>query len=32
MKNVKQSMYNERRCYVYNKAFARWFDNNNPNN
>ena len=28
MKNVKESMYNENRCYVYNKAFARWFDNN----
>ena len=28
IKNVKQSMYNENRCYVYNKAFARWFDNN----
>ena len=26
--NVKESMYNENRCYVYNKAFARWFDNN----
>ena len=30
MKNVKESMYNKQRCYVYNKAFARWFDNNNP--
>jgi len=29
MKNVKESMYNENRCYVYNKAFSRWFDNNN---
>ena len=28
MKNVKESMYNDKRCYVYNKAFARWFDNN----
>ena len=28
MNNVKTSMYNEQRCYVYNKAFARWFDNN----
>jgi len=28
MKNVKESMYNENRCYIYNKAFARWFDNN----
>ena len=23
-------MYNDERCYVYNKAFARWFDNNSP--
>jgi len=30
MKNVKESMYNRERCYVYNKAFARWFDNNDP--
>ena len=29
MDNVKQSMYNDKRCYVYNKAFSRWFDNNN---
>jgi len=29
MKNVKESMYNENRCYIYNKAFSRWFDNNN---
>ena len=28
MKNVLTSKYNEGRCYVYNKAFARWFDNN----
>ena len=28
IKNVKESMYNKDRCYVYNKAFARWFDNN----
>ena len=28
MRNVKESMYNENRCYIYNKAFARWFDNN----
>ena len=28
MKNVKESMYNKARSYVYNKAFARWFDNN----
>ena len=30
MENIKTSMYNENRCYVYNKAFARWFDNNDP--
>ena len=30
MKNVKESMYNKERCYVYNKAFARYFDNNDP--
>ena len=28
MDNVKESMYNPKRCYVYNKAFARYFDNN----
>ena len=28
MENVKPSMYNKDRCYVYNKAFARHFDNN----
>ena len=28
MKNVVTSKYNKERCYVYNKAFARWFDNN----
>jgi len=28
MKNVKESMYNTERCYIYNKAFARYFDNN----
>jgi len=28
MKNVKTSMYNINRCYVYNKAFARFYDNN----
>lgn len=28
MDNVKPSMYNKDRCYVYNKAFARYFDNN----
>ena len=30
MDNVKESMYNTTRCYVYNKAFARYFDNNDP--
>jgi NTP pyrophosphatase (non-canonical NTP hydrolase) len=30
MDNVKESMYNTKRCYVYNKAFARYFDNNDP--
>jgi len=30
MKNVQTSRYNENRCYVYNKAFARYYDNNNP--
>jgi NTP pyrophosphatase (non-canonical NTP hydrolase) len=28
MKNVKESMYNNERSYIYNKAFSRWFDNN----
>jgi len=28
MKNVKTSMYNDSRSYVYNKAFARFYDNN----
>ena len=32
MKNVKESMYNTERCYIYNKAFSRWFDNNNAYN
>ena len=32
MKNVNTSKYNNERCYVYNKAFARWFDNNDPYN
>ena len=30
MENVKTSKYNSERSYVYNKAFARWFDNNDP--
>ena len=29
MDNILTSKYNDQRCYVYNKAFARWFDNNN---
>jgi len=28
MKNVLTSKYNPERCYIYNKAFSRWFDNN----
>ena len=28
MDNVKVSQYTQDRCYIYNKAFARWFDNN----
>ena len=28
LSNVKESMYDKQRCYVYNKAFARYFDNN----
>jgi len=32
MANVKTSMYDDQRCYVYNKAFARFFDNNDPYN
>ena len=30
MKNIQTSRYNSERCYVYNKAFSRWFDNNDP--
>ena len=29
MRNVKASQYTQERCYIYNKAFVRWFDNNN---
>ena len=29
MSNVKSSQFTNERCYVYNRAFARWFDNNN---
>ena len=32
MKNVQVSKYNDQRCYVYNKAFARYFENNDPYN
>jgi len=28
IQNVVTSKYNDKRCYIYNKAFARWFDNN----
>ena len=28
MDNVKSSQYTQDRCYVYNKAFARYYDNN----
>ena len=27
MRNVKTSQYTQNRCYVYNKAFARFYDN-----
>ena len=27
VENAKSSQYTSERCYVYNKAFARWFDN-----
>ena len=30
MQNIQTSRYNPERCYVYNKAFGRWFDNNDP--
>ncbi len=29
LENIKSSQYTNERCYIYNKAFARWFDNNN---
>ena len=32
MKNIQISKYNDQRCYVYNKAFARYYDNNDPYN
>ena len=30
MQNIRTSQYTQDRCYIYNKAFARWFDNNDP--
>jgi len=30
LSNVKTSMYDDQRSYVYNKAFARFYDNNDP--
>ena len=30
MQNIQISRYNNQRCYIYNKAFSRWFDNNDP--
>ena len=27
IKNVQTSRYNDQRCYIYNKAFARFYDN-----
>jgi len=30
MDNVQTSRYNPQRCYVYNKAFARFYDNHDP--
>jgi len=32
MKHVVTSKYNDQRCYVYNRAFARFYDNNDPYN
>ena len=29
MSNLKKSMYNDQRSYVYNKAFGRYYDNHN---
>ena len=28
MNNIKESMYNNKRCYIYNKAFAKYYDGN----
>jgi NTP pyrophosphatase (non-canonical NTP hydrolase) len=32
MENIQISKYNDQRSYIYNKAFARYFDNNDPYN
>jgi len=32
LSSVKESMYDKERCYIYNKAFARFYDNNDPYN
>ena len=32
MDNVKTSQYTNDRCYIYNKAFVRWFDNHDVYN
>ena len=32
MENIQTSKYNSQRSYVYNKAFARFYDNNDPYN
>tara|TARA_B100001094_G_scaffold310312_1_gene344774 strand:- start:353 stop:1219 length:867 start_codon:yes stop_codon:yes gene_type:complete len=29
LESVQTSRFNNQRCYIYNKAFARYFDNNN---
>tara|TARA_R100000656_G_scaffold96296_1_gene69906 strand:- start:103 stop:621 length:519 start_codon:yes stop_codon:yes gene_type:complete len=31
VKNAKTSMFNDNRCYVYNKAMTRYIDNNKDN-
>ena len=31
MKNIQTSKYNDQRCYVYNKAFNRFYDNHQTN-
>ena len=28
MNHIKESMYNTKRCYIYNKAFAKYYDGN----